>query len=240
MPVVRRRDREPVGADLVRGVAVGRDPVGAGDDAVDLAAAHQMRGRRVRDHRVRDAERLELPGGQPRALEQRPRLVDPDVREQAVLPRGAQRADRGAVAAGREPARVAVRQRARPRAEERSRVRRHPAAALDLFLVQRARPLGARVAAHLLERPDEVHGRRPRLRQHAVGRDRDPPRAPRPARSRTPRRRRSPARRAPRASGSPRRPRPPTRTGARRPRPEAGADRAERPRRLPDERCCRG
>ena len=79
--VVRRSDGEPVGADLVRGVAVGRDPVGADDDAVDPPAAHQMRGRRVGDHRVRDAERLELPRRQPRALQQRPRLVDPDVRQ---------------------------------------------------------------------------------------------------------------------------------------------------------------
>ena len=30
--------------------------------------------------------RLELPGGEPRALQERPRLVDPDVREQPALP----------------------------------------------------------------------------------------------------------------------------------------------------------
>ena len=146
------------------------DPVGAGDDAVHLAATHQMRGSRVRDHRVRNAERLELPGGQPRALQERPRLVDPDVLDQTLLPRRAQRADGGAVAAGREPARVAVRQRTRSRAEQRRRVRRHPAAARDLFLVQCACPLGGGISAHLLERPDEVHGRRPRLGEHAVGR----------------------------------------------------------------------
>ena len=138
---MRGGHRETIRPDLVRGVAVGGDPVCARDDAVDLAAAHQVRGGRVGDHRVRDAELLELPGRQPRALQQRPRLVDPDVREQAVLPRRAQRADRRAVAAGREAARVAVRQGLRAGPEERGGVGTHAPAAIDLGLVQRARPL---------------------------------------------------------------------------------------------------
>ena len=86
MPWWRARDGEPVGADLVRGVAVGRDPVGAGEDGVDLTGRHQRRRRRVGDHGVRDAGRLELPGRESRALQQRPRLVDPDVLEQARAP----------------------------------------------------------------------------------------------------------------------------------------------------------
>ena len=57
---------------------------------------------------------LELPRGQPRALEQRPRLVDPDMREQALAPRPRRIAPSAdAVAARREPAGVAVGQRAR-------------------------------------------------------------------------------------------------------------------------------
>ena len=70
-----------------------------------------------------DAERVELPCRQARALEQRPRLADPDVLDEPSLPRRADRAERAAVAAGGEPARVAVRERrasraraARPRA----------------------------------------------------------------------------------------------------------------------------
>ena len=37
--VLARQDGDAVGADLVRGVAVGGDPVGADDDEVDLALA---------------------------------------------------------------------------------------------------------------------------------------------------------------------------------------------------------
>ena len=93
-PVVRREHGEPVRADLVRGVAVRRDPVGAGDDEVDLAPRHERRGCSVGDHRVRDAELLELPGGQPAPLEERSRLVDPDVLDETRLAGGPDRAER--------------------------------------------------------------------------------------------------------------------------------------------------
>ena len=129
---------ERVCADLVRGVAVRGDAVGAGDDQVDLAARHQRRRGAVGDHGVRDAGRLELPGGEPRALEQRPRLVDEHVLEQAALPGGAERADGRAVAAGREPAGVAVGERARAGREQLGGVRGHAPAALDLLAVERA------------------------------------------------------------------------------------------------------
>ena len=46
--VVGGEDGERVGADLVRGVAVGGDPVGAGDDRVDLAAGHHQTRQRSR------------------------------------------------------------------------------------------------------------------------------------------------------------------------------------------------
>ena len=48
-------------------------------------------------------------------------------------------------------------------------MRAHPPAPIDLGLVQRPRPLRRRIVAHLLERPDEVDGRRPRLGEDAVG-----------------------------------------------------------------------
>ena len=105
MLVVAREHGERVCADLVRGVAVRGDAVGAGDDEVDLAARHHRRGGGVGDHGVRDAGGLELPRGEAGALEERPGLVDEHALEQAALPRGAERADGGAVAAGREAAR---------------------------------------------------------------------------------------------------------------------------------------
>ena len=172
---------------------------------------------------------LELPRGQPRALEQRPRLVDPDVLEQAALPRREQRADRAAVAAGREAARVAVRQRARARARAarpRARPSRRQRSTSSRWIA--ARVLGRRVVAHLVERPAEVDRRRPRLAQHALGLRRGPRRARPRARSRRRRRCRSRARRAPPSSGSPRRPRPPCGTRPRPPRAAAGAGRGRR------------
>ena len=79
-PVVGGEHGEAVGADLVRGVAVRGDPVGAGEDDVDLAGRHPRGGGRVGDDGVRDAGGLELPSRQARPLEQRAGLVDPDMR----------------------------------------------------------------------------------------------------------------------------------------------------------------
>ena len=167
--VVAREHGERVRPDLVRRVAVRGDAVGAGDHAVDFSGGHQRSCGRVGDHRVRDRRCLELPRRQARALKQRPRLVDPDVREQSALERGDERANGGAITARREPARVAVRERARPGREQVGRVRRHLPAPLDLGDVDRARVLPRRIAAHLVERPSEVDGRRPRGAQDRVG-----------------------------------------------------------------------
>ena len=76
--MTRRQDGQRIRSDLVRRVAVGSDPIGADQHNVDLATAHQEPGRDVRDQRVCDAGLGQLPGGEPRTLEIRPRLVDPD------------------------------------------------------------------------------------------------------------------------------------------------------------------
>ena len=164
-----REHRERVGADLVRGVPVRRDAVGARDHAVDVTGRHQRRGGRIGDHRVRYPGRLELPGGQPRPLQERPRLVDPDVREEAALPGREQCTDGAAVAASRQPARIAVRQCARSRSEELRGVRGHPPAALDLVRVDAARMLERWIVAHRVERPPEVDGGWARRAKHAIG-----------------------------------------------------------------------
>ena len=64
-----------------------------------------------------------------------------------------------------------MRERARARLEQRGRMRRHLAAALDLVAVDRLRVLARGIGAHLVERPAEVDGRRPRRAQHALGLD---------------------------------------------------------------------
>ena len=78
--VVPGQDGQRVRADLVGGVAVGGDAVGAGDDQVDLAALHDAPAATSRDEPVRDALPGHLPRGEPGTLHQRARLVDPHQR----------------------------------------------------------------------------------------------------------------------------------------------------------------
>ena len=118
------------------------------------------------------------------------------------------------------PALQCVRARVAGR-EQVGRVRRHPPAALDLLLVERARASGVGSSAHLVERPGEVHRRRPRGARAPRRPRRGPPHARPRARARRPQRRRSPARRESPASGSRRRPPRPCAHRARPPRPEA-------------------
>ena len=56
-----------------------------------------------------------------------------------------------------------------PWLEEPGGVRGHAAAAVDLLLVERARPPGRRLVVHLGERPREVDRRRPGSRECALG-----------------------------------------------------------------------
>ena len=186
--VLLGEDADAVGADLVGRVAVGGDAVGADDDAVDLAAAHEVAGHVVGDQPVRDALDLELPGGEPGALEPGPRLVDPhgDVR---VAGRGrTDHAERRAVAGRREGAGVAVREDAVAGLEQRGAVLADAQAAVDVVVVDGLRLLqqhrghgrrrGGRAAAgerrlpgspHLVQRPAQVDGGGPRGQQAARG-----------------------------------------------------------------------
>ena len=88
-----------------------------------------------------------------------------------LLPRGPQRAERRPVTAGREGARVAVRERARPRLEQHRGVRGHPLTALDLVTVDSSRVLDGRFGAHLIECPTQVDRRRAALAKRPFGRD---------------------------------------------------------------------
>src|SRR3989442_13669415 len=74
-PVFFRHDRLSVRPDLVRGVAVRGDPVGAYEDEVDFAAAEEKSRGAVRDDGVFDSGLQELPYGEPSSLEPRPRLI---------------------------------------------------------------------------------------------------------------------------------------------------------------------
>ena len=109
---VSRAEREAERADLVRGVAVRRDAVGAGDDDVGGAAREQRRSGGVDDEAVRRTEPLQLPRRQPRALEQRPRLEHERLLEPARLVQRLDDGQRRPALDRREAAGVADRHRA--------------------------------------------------------------------------------------------------------------------------------
>ena len=174
-----REDGERVGADLVRGVAIGGDAIGARHDQVHLPSAHQRRRHHVSDEAVRDSVAHALPRRQPRALHHRPGLVHPHQRDLALRVRRANDPERGAVAGGRQRARIAVGQDPRPGRHQRCAVIAHRPVGGDVFVedrlsfgeearadrVDRHRPTCQQCGAHPVERPEQVHGRRPRRRQ---------------------------------------------------------------------------
>ena len=222
--VPRGQHGQGIGAHLVRHVAVRGDPVGAHHDAVDEAARHQRARRRVGHHAVRDAGLAQLPGGQAGALEQRTRLVHPDLGEPAALPGRAQHAARGPVAAGGERAGVAVRERARAALEQLGAEPGQPPVRLVLLAVQRGAPPRARRGRRGTARAPRRGSRRSAASSAAARRPR--PRGRRRAPCRTRRPARWPARRARQAFGCSRPPARPSRSGSSAPPRAAPAGRA--------------
>ncbi len=229
--VVGGEHRQRVGADLVRGVAVRGDAVGAGDDHVDLPARHERCRRAVRDHGVRDPERPRAP------------------RRSGARPAGAASSRRPRHARPGRPRTPRARRRARSRSR---RSRDHPRCSASGLGHRpgRARPRARPSCGSARPRPRgcarlaRARGRRASRRGPSGGSRRSAvpraePRAPRRGllpspprgRDRTPRRSRSRGRRAPRACGSPRRPPPRSRSGGRSPHQVGAAGRARRRRR---------
>src|SRR6202042_1295979 len=79
------------------------------DDGVDLPLADEEGTRAVDGNVVLDAQLVELPGGEPRSLQQRAGLVSDDVREGTPVPQGPDHAEGGPPAQAGEGAGVAVR-----------------------------------------------------------------------------------------------------------------------------------
>ena len=111
---------------------------------------------------------LELPGSEPRALVERPRLPHPDMLDEASLAAEPDRPERRPVAARRQRTGVAMRQRARARPQQRDGVLGHAPAALHFFRVDLPRALRGRIISHPIERPREVDGGGSRRPQHAI------------------------------------------------------------------------
>ena len=72
-----REHRQRICADLVGDVAVGGDAIGADDHEVDVARAHQRRGRAVGDEGGVDAQPFQLEHREAGTLQQGTSLVDP-------------------------------------------------------------------------------------------------------------------------------------------------------------------
>ncbi len=175
--------RHAVGADLVGDVAVGGNPIGADHHEIDLPELHHRRGHVVGDHGGVDAVPDQLPRGEPRTLQERPRLVRQHRHLLATLRGGTNDAERGAVARRGQRAGVAVRQDARLLRHQLRAERAHRPAALDVLVVNAPRvrfepllDLVDRAAAlrccgehplHALDGPEQVDRRRPR-RRHQV------------------------------------------------------------------------
>ncbi len=130
-----RHHRDGVRADLVRDVAVRGDAIGADHDEIHVAAAHQRTGHAVGDDGRRHAVAHQLPRGEPRALQERPRLVGKHLGHLALLGGRANHAERGAVSSGRERARVAVGQNPRVRGHDSGAELPHRPAARDVLVV---------------------------------------------------------------------------------------------------------
>mmetsp|Transcript_8883 Transcript_8883/g.16334 ORF Transcript_8883/g.16334 Transcript_8883/m.16334 type:complete len:253 (-) Transcript_8883:558-1316(-) len=77
--VLFRDDGQVVGSDLVGNVAVGRNAIRPEHTHVNKALSHEEAGRGVADQMLRNPRLLELPGGQPGALQPRTRFVDVDM-----------------------------------------------------------------------------------------------------------------------------------------------------------------
>ena len=151
-------------ADLVGGVAVGRDAVGPHHHALHQALLHQQGAGIVAGHAHVDAVLLQFPGGQARALQEGARLVgdDPhllarfqgaadDAQGRAVTGRG----QGPGIAVGEHG--VAVVDAGRPVAAD---------LAADLHVLA-AHGLGPPQGPHALHAPAQVHGRGPgRLQTH--------------------------------------------------------------------------
>ena len=176
--VLAREHGDGVRADLVCRVAVGRDAVGADNDEIDPPLLHQRAAHVVGDDRRLDAVTQELPRRQPGALQERPRLVGEHDDALAFLDRAADHAQRGTVAGRRERAGVAMRENARVRRHHLRAEGAHRATTRDVLVVNRHRLAvesildlpdrfprpgrGAERSLHPVDRPEQVHGGRPR------------------------------------------------------------------------------
>ena len=176
--VLLRQHGHGISADLVGGVAVGGNAIGADDHQVNVARAHDRAGHVVGDHGGVDAVLHQFPRRQARALQEGPGFIGEHAHLAAGCNRAADHAEGGAVAGGSQRSGVAVRQDAGLRRHHRRAMRTDRPATRDIVIVnsvsfgsqpclQLINRLAGQCAAgerllHALDRPEQVDRRRPR------------------------------------------------------------------------------
>ena len=73
------QDCDALRADLVGGIAVGRDAIGTSDDCLYTAFAHDLCCHRIADQGALNITLHQLPTGESGSLQKGPRFVDPHV-----------------------------------------------------------------------------------------------------------------------------------------------------------------
>ena len=167
---------DAIGADLVRGIAIGGDAVGTDDDRLDPATLHEVRRHVVADQRDRHARTLEFERGEARALQQRTRLIREHCDALAISMRLDDAAQRGADTAGGESAGVAVGQHATANGQQRRPVGSDTRAQFTVFTMDalglhqqpgahlhrgQMGDMAVEAVAHAFQRPAQVDRRRP-------------------------------------------------------------------------------
>ena len=103
-------DRQLVGADLVRHIAVGSNAISPDDDPGDALGFHQVSGSRIGIESDRHPIASQFPGSQPRALQPGAGFIDIDLLDQTIQIRRANHPERRAKATGRQRTGIAVSQ----------------------------------------------------------------------------------------------------------------------------------
>ena len=168
--MIARQDRQRIGSDLVRTIAVGRDPVRTNDDGIDLPGPQHRTGGIVGDEHHLDPGMLKLPCGEPRALKKRTGLIHKYPCDLALTCRSGDHAYRGTDPCCGERTRVAVREKGHRTVEQCCPVLADPVACGDVLVLDRqcfgqqgrCERLAARMAhddrAHAGECIKEIHG----------------------------------------------------------------------------------
>ena len=183
--VCAREHGERIRPDLVRHVAIGRNPIRANHDRIDLATRHHGAGRPVRDQRKRNPLACQLPGGEARALQERPRLGGDDTLQLARIRGRSNDTECSPVAPGGQSTRIAVREEARAGLDQGRPVLPDGEAALDVLVSDALRQLprggsdpirglsgtqpGGHVQAHAIECPLQIDRRGTRSSQTRAG-----------------------------------------------------------------------